>query len=780
MKVYLLLACCFVLVLNSIAQPLPRSTPEAQGVSSQNIIQFLDAASSSNHEFHSIMIVRHGKVIAEGWWNPYKADIKHTLYSCSKSFTATAVGFAVSEGRLSVQDTVLHFFPDKAPANPDPKLAALKVKDLLTMTVGQAPDPIGVVAVSDDWIKTFFEVPVKEVPGTKFLYNSAATYMLSAIVQKVTGQKIIDYLKPRLFDPLGITGMDWEVDPDGINVGGWGLRVKTEDMAKFALLFLQKGKWNGKQIVPESWVQEASTAHIMQLPEATPDQKSSNDWIQGYGYQMWRSRNNTYRGDGAFGQYMLVFPDQDAVIAITSETPDMQGIMNLVFKHLLPAFGTKKLSTSKNYVELKSRLAGLKLNIPASNNTSTLMPSIIGKSFGILSTLKTLKDVSFENQDKNLLMKWHTDSTTHSIPFGKNEWAYSETTRKGPYLVAMAQANRNNLLPFKIAGSYDWKDNNTLQLTLRYIESPHTETITCSFDGDKMTMDITHLMNQNTKRDVIKTIQQKEWSHAPKLIVRGDDMGFSHSANEAIIKSYTEGIETSIEIIAPSPWFPEAIKMLHKTKGADVGLHFAITSEWDGIKWRPLTEAKSIRNEDGFFYPMLYPNKNYPKMAVLDTKWQLEDVEKELRAQLDLAKKYLPGLSHVSGHMGSTAFTPEVKQMVKKVSAEYNIAMVDRDPLIDYGIQYIGFDFRNKNTEQRIEAFIDMLDRLEEGKTYVYVEHPGLDNEELKAIKHIGYEDVAQGRQDVTTIFTSEKVKEAIIKRGIQLVSYKDVIASKR
>ena len=211
----MLIRILLLLVLTShlVAQkPLPRSTPEAEGVSSSNIINFLDVIAGSPHEMHSIMIVRHGKVVAEGWWKPYAPELKHTLYSLTKTFSATAVGFAVSEKRLSVEDKVISFFPGDLPDTVSKYLSALKVKHLLSMTVGQQPDPTRTVSTTDNWVKTFFRTPIIHEPGTKFLYNSAASHMLSAIVQKVTGQKLIDYLKPRLFDPLGIEGMDWEVE----------------------------------------------------------------------------------------------------------------------------------------------------------------------------------------------------------------------------------------------------------------------------------------------------------------------------------------------------------------------------------------------------------------------------------------------------------------------------------------------------------------------------------------------------------------------------------------
>lgn len=239
---------------------LQRSTPEAEGVSATAISTFLDSVAVGKHEFHSLMLLRHGKVIAEGWWNPYRPDLRHSLYSLSKSFTAAAVGFAGAEGKLSLSDKAVSFFPNELPDTVSSYLQQLTVKDLLTMSVGQEPDPTGIVAQDTNWVKRFLRVPIKYQPGSRFLYNSTATYMLSAIVSKVTGQKVIDYLQPRLFEPLGIAKPDWEESPQHINTGGWGLRLKTEDIAKFAELFLQKGKWNGKQILPQGWAEEASTA----------------------------------------------------------------------------------------------------------------------------------------------------------------------------------------------------------------------------------------------------------------------------------------------------------------------------------------------------------------------------------------------------------------------------------------------------------------------------------------------------------------------------------------
>ena len=778
----ILLLLIFATSLFGQKTTLTRSMPEAEGVSSEAISGFIDAVNNSKHEMHSYMILRHGKVISEGWWSPYRPDLKHTLYSCSKSFTATAVGFAEAEKLISVEDPVIKFFPDDLPTEISPNLKALKIKDLLSMSVGHEKENNTLIATSDNWVKEFLATPIKYQPGTKFLYNSPATFMLSAIVQKVTGQKIIDYLQPRLWEPLGISGIDWEVSPMGINTGGWGLRLKTEDMAKFGQLFLQKGKWNGKQILPESWVNEASSMKIMQDPTATQARKDSSDWLQGYCYQMWRCRNNGYRADGANGQYIIVLPEKDAVIAITSETTNMQGEINLVWKHLLPAFQDKKLAKhTKNLANLNEKTNSLALLIAPKNQPNKLESEISGKNFTVYSTDNTMKNVGFAFENNKVILTLKTDSASHQIAFGNGTWELGETTKFGPYLVARARSNRKGLPIFKVAGSYSWADDKSLDLTLRYIESGHFETIKCTFEGNNsVSLDFVNIFNKGQKnRPITKALIASQPSAPIKLVVRGDDMGFSHAANEALIKTFNEGIETSIEIIAPSPWFPEAVKLLAQNPKVDVGLHFAITAEWDNVKWRPISDCPSLKDKDGYFYQMLFPNKNYPKGAVIENAWKIEDVEKELRAQIDMAKKYVPRLSHISGHMGCTGFSPEIKEMAKRVAAEYHLAMVDVDGLKDLNTSYIGFDHRNKNTEERIQAFIDMLGKMQVGKNYVFVEHPALDNDEMRAIYHIGYEDVAKHRQDVTTIFTSEKVKKAIVEKGIELVSYKQLLGGK-
>ena len=302
----------------SVAQSagLPRSTPETQGVSSADVLSFVDAVDQID-SMNSFMLVRHGHVVAEGWWTPYRAEARHSLYSLSKSFTSTAVGLAIAEGKLSLDDNVLKFFPADAPSEPSNNLKAMRVSDLLRMSTGHQTEP----PRNDDepWTRSFLHHPVPFKPGTHFLYNTPATYMQSAIVQQVTGETVLDYLRPRLFEPLGIEGPTWETSPQGISTGGFGLSIRTEDIAKFGQLYLQKGKWQDEQLVPAEWI-EAATAR-----QTSNGSSPTSDWDQGYGYQFWRCRNGAYRGDGAFGQYCIVLPEQDAVIVITSGVGTCRG-----------------------------------------------------------------------------------------------------------------------------------------------------------------------------------------------------------------------------------------------------------------------------------------------------------------------------------------------------------------------------------------------------------------------------------------------------------------------
>jgi hypothetical protein len=475
-----------------VEKSLPRSIPETEGVSSKAIITFLDSAAANRKtEFHSFMFLRHGKAIAEGWWNPFRADLKHTLYSTSKSFTATAVSLAIKEGKLGLDDKVISFFPKSLPDTVSPFLSELKIKDLLSMSVGQRREPANMQSLDSGWVRAFLAAPIVNKPGTKYNYNSMASFMLSAIVQKITGEKVVDYLTPRLFVPLAIEGYDWETNPEGINTGGWGLRLKTEDLAKFGQLYLQKGKWNGKQILSKNWVKEATSLKIYQNPDMTQSKRdSSNDSQQGYGYQFWRARHNSYMANGAYGQFILVMPDKDAVVVFTAESNDMWGELDMIWKYLYPGISDGKLpEDAKSATELNRRSGSLALPVPAKSDNESLRLKISGKTFTFSENQRKLQSITLQFKDELCLMNLKNDAGSFDISFGSGKWQFGETIMHGPNLFARAKWNQAGLPPFKIAGAYTWRDDKSLELTLRYIDCIHTERIILNFDRKKVQVD---------------------------------------------------------------------------------------------------------------------------------------------------------------------------------------------------------------------------------------------------------------------------------------------------
>lgn len=308
---------------------LPRAAPRDRGVDPAGIAAFLADVERSGLGLHSLMVVARGAVVAEGWWAPYAAELPHQLFSLSKSVTATAVGFAEAEGLLCLDDPVLQWCGDRAPSDPSAYLRAMRIEHLLTMTAGHDVDPSDAVFTHDDWVRAFLAAPVDHEPGTHRVYSTAATYVLSAIVQRASGQRVLDYLRPRLLDPLGVVGATWQRCPQGVDTGGFGLSMRTEDVACLGQLYLAGGVWDGRQLLPQGWVERASARHVA-------GGGGEDDWDQGYGYQLWRSRHG-YRADGAFGQLALVLPEQQAVVATTGGEGDMAAILDRVWEHVLPA-----------------------------------------------------------------------------------------------------------------------------------------------------------------------------------------------------------------------------------------------------------------------------------------------------------------------------------------------------------------------------------------------------------------------------------------------------------
>ncbi|SFL58527.1 CubicO group peptidase, beta-lactamase class C family [Paenibacillus sp. 1_12] len=465
---------------------LPRCLPESVGISSSAVSAFLEAADSGDHGLHSFMLMRHGKVAAEAWWSPYGPDRPHMMFSLSKSFTSTAVGLAVSEGLLSVDDDVVSFFSEKNPID-DANLSKMRVRHLLSMSTGHEKDTTNSLRErkDGDWIQAFLELPVEQNPGTHFVYNSGASFMLSAIVQKVTGQTTHEYLQPRLFEPLGITGTTWETCPRGMSVGGWGLTLKTEDIIRFGQLYLQKGQWNGQQILPESWVDEATCFHV-----SNAGTSENIDWQQGYGYQFWRCQHNAYRGDGAFGQFCILLPEHNAVVAMTSGTRNMQNVLNLVWEHLLPAMSNGSLPADERAQADLADKAGVVAYSPLSSDIrSPLSEQVSGSRYGFPENELNIQGVAFDfNADECVVTLWHEQGQTQ-VRCGLGYWVEMDTnpTRQ----------------PSRIVASGKWQSDDTFVMNWRYVETPYSETMTCKFEDDKLKVLIDPYVKFNKMKEPI-------------------------------------------------------------------------------------------------------------------------------------------------------------------------------------------------------------------------------------------------------------------------------------
>ena len=256
-----------------------------------------------------------------------------------------------------------------------------------------------------------------------------------------------------------------------------------------------------------------------------------------------------------------------------------------------------------------------------------------------------------------------------------------------------------------------------------------------------------------------------------RLIVRGDDMGSSQASNAAAVRCFKDGVMRDVEVMAVGPWFPQAARLLRENSGLDVGLHLAFTSEWDSVKWRPLTTAPSLVGRDGYFHPMIWPHPHYGKeRALKEQPWKLDEIERELRAQIELTKREVPNLSHLSDHMGFQALGPEVAALVKRLAAEYRL---DIDPEA-LGVKWVGWDAKPETPSQKVESFVRVLERLGPG-TWMFVDHPALDTPEMRAVGHVGYENVAVDRQGVADAWTSPAAKDVVRRRGIELIGYKDL-----
>lgn len=475
----------------TVTNSLPRSFPERYGVSSSAILSFLEEIEQRNLELHGFMLLRHGHVLAEGWWKPYHPEIPHAVYSLTKSFTSLAAGFAVQEGRLSLDQRVLAYFSEMDHGAISENIGDMSIRHLLTMTTGHETDTARFGASPDflqhitearvgdrsdrDYVRGFMEHPVTKTPGTYFLYNSGASHVLGAIVERVTGSHLVDYLQPRLFAPLGIDRPTWEEAPQGENTGGWGLKLCTEDIAKFGQFLLNKGEWNGQRLISAEWIEQAVSRQVDNKPVHIQEGQPINmDWIQGYGFQLWRCRHNAYRGDGAFGQYCIVLPDQDAVIAMNGGLQDMQGVMDAVWLHLLPSMNEPRLgSNPTDYDRLIDKLASLELG--EQGDLEGLPWDLPQKRYSIQSNEPGLQRIGLKFTENRCVFQWWDHRGEHQLIAGIGEW------------------NMNHRGDDQAAVRGVWLDHSRLEIYVYPPDSPHHDRLTFLFEGDGVNLQHDHL-----------------------------------------------------------------------------------------------------------------------------------------------------------------------------------------------------------------------------------------------------------------------------------------------
>ena len=357
------------------AGELPRSTPEAEGVPSASVDAWLTACEQELDAVHGFVLMRHGKVIAEGWWKPFAADRTHQLFSVSKSFTSTAVGLLVDDGKIDLDERVVDIFPDDLPDEPSARLQQVRVRDLLTMTSGMKHVELKAGKADCDWVRHTLATGFDRDPGRTFRYDSFSTHLLAALVERRSGQPLLDFLGERLFRPIGIDSAWTTKSPTGVACGGWGMNMTTRDLARFGQLLLQEGRWDGRQIVSRDWVRLATA-------KQTANADSRADWRQGYGFQFWRCKHNCYRAAGARGQFIIVMPEQDAVLAVHSSLGKMERELDLVWKHLLRAMKPQALPADPAAQEaLARRCANLSLAPRAGKDPAPA--DVLGKTWSL-------------------------------------------------------------------------------------------------------------------------------------------------------------------------------------------------------------------------------------------------------------------------------------------------------------------------------------------------------------------------------------------------------------
>lgn len=450
-----------------MSKDLPRSAPADQRVDPAAVLAFVDAVEADPAiELHSLMVVRHGHVVAEGWWAPHTPERTRLLYSLSKSFTSTALGFALEEGRFGLDDTVVSHFPELDQDITDPRSRSVTLRHLASMASGHNRDMLDEVLARDpqEPVRGLLLIPPDEEPGSIFAYSQPCTYALAAVIQRAAGMPLSAYLRPRLLDPLGIGEVGWLTWPPGREQGFSGLFARTEDVAKLGQLYLQRGRWGDTQLVPEPYVDQATSRRI-----DTPNQDNV-DWRQGYGYQFWMARHG-YRGDGAFGQFCVVLPTQDAVVATTGGTEAMQAVLDSLWDHLLPGLGSGRPDAAAHR-ELAQRLAGLSLPACVAKPSPPRWRDWTDRPFPVApgadgAPAAPLTSVALRQADHGLEVTIAESANALTFPVGAGDW-----------LVSAPRDRHGDPVP--VATSGGWLDDHSLRVEVIFLESPHRMDIACS------------------------------------------------------------------------------------------------------------------------------------------------------------------------------------------------------------------------------------------------------------------------------------------------------------
>jgi hypothetical protein len=414
------------------------------------------------------MVVRHGTVVAEGWWAPYTAGRPQLLYSLSKAFTSTAAAFAQADGLLDLDDTVISHFPEFDADITDPGSRSIRLRHLASMASGHAQEMLGEATERDpaELVRGFLLIPPGHEPGTVFAYNQPCTYTLASVIQRNAGMPLTRYLRPRLLDPLGIGHVGWRTMPPGQEQGFSGLHARTEDVAKLGQLYLRQGQWDGSQLIPRQWVAQATSRQV-----ATPGEPSL-DWRQGYGFQFWMSRHG-YRGDGAFGQFCVILPEHDTVIVTTACTTSMQAMLDAMWAHLLPGLGTVSPDAGRAQRQLSARLDALELApcharpAPAHWGPWTAGPFTIAPSAPGSPADAALTSVEVAPRASGWQLSLTEPAGTLAFPVGAGTWATSSPAG-------------SHGEPVPVAASGGWLDDHTLRAEVIFLETPHRMDITCS------------------------------------------------------------------------------------------------------------------------------------------------------------------------------------------------------------------------------------------------------------------------------------------------------------